>query len=294
MSVSLATFNVKDLFEPAVPGKIENLARIFATLSADVLALQEIASASLLDQVCAAMPGGDPYPHKVIGTADRRGIACALLSRFPLIRSGVHTRSSLPFPVLTAGDPEPYGTRIPLRRGFVFARVASPLGPIEVLVAHLKSARPVFLTTAEGEPALATTDAERADGLLRTLVWRGAEARFLRACIDDLFAKEPHALVAAMGDFNDLPQSVPLRIIAGFGATALVDPSTRVHADHRFSVLHRGTPEQIDHILLSGNLAAKVQDCCFLNRELRDHSSLLGEFVPTPDSDHAPFTVRLE
>ncbi len=311
MTLMLATFNVKNLLEPpagptaeassalsvparkdALAAKIAWIARMLRECDADVVGLQEIGPPELLAAVLAHLPG-DAY-REVIGTPDARGIRCALLSRAPILAARVHTAPALAFPVYREGDPQPFGSRIPLRRGVVHARIDSAdLGAVDVLVVHFKSARPVALCDAAGREVEPTTARARAEAALRSVVWRAAEALHTRGIVDGLLAADPRALVAVVGDLNDVPDSLVVRTLCGGGEGALVDCSSRVRQEERFSSIHNGRRIQIDHVLATERLCSRVTAARFVNRDLREHAALPGgDEVPTFDSDHAPLVVR--
>lgn len=291
MALRIATYNVLNLFDAGFTAKIDEIARQIREADADVVGLQEIGSAEALEAVRSRLPG---YAPAVIGTADARGIACALLSRRPILRAGVHTAKSLGFPAFVQGDPPPFGDRIPLRRGIVHARVdAAELGEIEVLVAHLKSGRPRWLRTPDDASIPPVTGRDKAEAMVRSVVWRAAEALHVRGLVDALFAAEESARVVVLGDFNDVPGSLVLRIVESEGERALASPAGLVPAERRFSAMHGGTRVQIDHVLLSLNLSARAAEARFLNDRLRDHGPYDDEAPPSVDSDHAPFVVEL-
>ena len=307
MGLSLATFNVKDLLPPAsdaaraaLPGKLDWIARMLRTVDADVVGLEEVGSAELLAAVAERM-GSPTALQQVMGTTDARGIGCALLSRLPLIEARVHTAESLPFPVFVAGDAAPFGARIPLRRGIVHARVEAPVGPVDVLVAHFKSSRPVGVRDASNREVLPRTAHEAAEASLRSLVWRAAEALHVRGLVDEILTARPGARVAVVGDFNDVPDSTVLRCLraeggAGEGpransgrASALADCTTGIDPARRFSCLHGDSRVQIDHVLASESLRALLVEARFFNDALRVHGA--GDTFSL-DSDHAPLLVR--
>ena len=302
MALSIATFNVKNLLEPTsdaaravLPRKLEAIAEVLRACDADVVGLQEIGSAALLSQVLDRLPGRGGYGEPVMGTVDRRGIGCALLSRVPVAAARVHTCDALPFPVFRDGDPPPFGARIPLRRGIVHARVQGQgLGPVDVLVAHFKSARPVPARDAAGVERGPATQRERGEGALRSQLWRAAEALYLRGCVDDVLSADPGARVAAVGDLNDTIDSWGVRALLGDGPGALLDASGRIPSATRFTALHAGRRMQIDHVLVTGPLQARLQQARILNESLREHEPLpeSGDETPTADSDHAPLVVR--
>jgi endonuclease/exonuclease/phosphatase family metal-dependent hydrolase len=296
VTLTLATYNVLDLFgedEAFVAGKVANLAPIIRLLGADVVGFQEIASdealARLLD---AAGWSGATIVH---GTRDSRGIGCSLASRLPVIEKTVLTSPALPFPVFVAGDPSPFGERLPLRRGVVSALIdAAELGRVRVLVAHLKSGRGVPLRTAEGESVEQGTQAELAEADMRSVVWRAAEALFLRRAVDEAFARGDADHVVVLGDMNDVSGSLPLRLLCGCGDAGLSTVVDSIRGPRCFSTLHRGQAEAIDHILVSGSLFDRLAVARFENAGLRD-LSVLPPDAPRPlESDHAPLVARFE
>jgi endonuclease/exonuclease/phosphatase family metal-dependent hydrolase len=314
MALTIATFNVKDLLDPRdaaehafLQGKLEWTARTLERIDADVLALQEVGSRDLLlDLARCLRPPFVPYGEPIVGTPDDRGIRCALFSRLPVLEARVHTAGHLDFPVYVAGDPPPFGARIPLRRGIVHGCVdAGALGRVHVLVVHFKSRLAVPLRTASGETIEPATPHERAEGELRALVRRAAEALFVRGLVDELAAKDPGAHIAVAGDFNDITSSVPVGVVSGDGDGALVSCAREVPPDRRFSVIHCGERAQIDHVLVTPALGARQTAARFLNEDLREHPPLpkgtRGAGAPGPaaepptvDSDHAPFVVCFE
>ena len=70
---------------------------MLARVDADVVALQEIGPAHLLDAVLDRLPSRGGYAATIFGTADARGIRCALLSRLPVLDARVRTATALPF-----------------------------------------------------------------------------------------------------------------------------------------------------------------------------------------------------
>lgn len=301
MPFALATFNVKNLLEPrdereraTLKEKLDAIATQIRACDADVVGLQEVGPIDLVRAVADRVKGR-PYGDPIIGTPDARGIRCALLARIPVVYARIVTADALSFPVFRACDPEPFGARIPLRRGVVHARVdASDLGPVDVLVVHFKSSLPVGLRDASGAELPPVTPRDRAAGMLRSLVWRGAEALHARKLVDDVLAVDPSARVAVVGDLNDRPSSLVVRALRSEGEGELFDCAARVEAAARFSVLHHGSPAQIDHALVTANLYARLAHARFLNAALRDHGAFDPAEPISVDSDHAPLVVRFE
>ncbi len=302
MPLRLATFNAKDLLEPRDgfgphhAAKLDWMAKVLTRLDADVLALQEVGSKAVLHDLCARLENRGGYGEPIVGTSDARGIRNALLSRLPVLSSTVHAPERLDFPVFQQGDPPPFGDRIPMRRGVVYAKLdaGAGLGPVHVFAAHFKSNLRLLERNASGVlPEWSDTLSARAlaEAELRSLVWRSSEALFVRGLVDDLLAQSPAARLAVAGDLNDRPGSIVVRIVTGHGPTGLHACTDAVDEGKRFSMLVRGKKELIDHLLVSAALRERMKEACILNEELRDHGPLSP---PTVDSDHAPIVATFE
>lgn len=297
MPLTIATYNVLDLFDPEDAASRGRLDRRIAKLSsrlreadADVVALQEIGSKEALTALARATSAD--YAEPIIARADRRGIACAILTRRPVLAVEMLDASEIPFPVFRDGDPEPFHGRIPLRRAVPVVRVdAGDLGPVTVASIHFKSRRGVPRRDALGNEIPATRPGEAAEEELRALVLRAAEALYVRHAVDRLFGEQPDELLAVCGDFNDVLTSSPLRILLGHGALGLHSCAQGIPIEQRISVRHGGEPAAIDHVLASSRLFERVQSARFLNEGLFDPDTL-PEGVAPEDSDHAPLVVR--
>src|SRR5580700_6570053 len=97
MALNLATFNVKNLLEPRTESeraimarKLDGIAEMLRACDADVVGLQEVGPPELLRAVLGRLPGSG-YGEPIVGTADGRGIRCALLSRVPIVDVRVET-----------------------------------------------------------------------------------------------------------------------------------------------------------------------------------------------------------
>jgi endonuclease/exonuclease/phosphatase family metal-dependent hydrolase len=195
--------------------------------------------------------------------------------------------------VFQEGDPPPFGAHLTLRRGVVHARLdAAALGTLHVFSAHFKSGRPVALRSAVGAPVVPVKARDQAEGHVRALVSRAAEALFVRGLVDEAITADPGAHVVVAGDLNDVASSLAVRLIA------LQDCSEHVPLEKRYSILLDEGKAHIDHVLVTPDLKSRVQSARILNEELRRHAPIAGaegsneSTAPkTIDSDHAPFVV---
>jgi endonuclease/exonuclease/phosphatase family metal-dependent hydrolase len=293
MPLTLATFNVKDLFDPGFGAKMDELAKHVTRADADVVGFQEIGSEEAFAEVLARVPKGAGYTTRVIGTPDKRGIRNAVISRLPVVHQCVHTTPNVPFPVFVEGDAQPFGARLPLRRGIVHARVDAPgLGLVDVFVAHFKSKRATRMLLPDGSEVEPNTQHAHAECMVRSMVSRSAEALFVRSLVD--VAERENPRVAVMGDLNDTIDSVPVAIVKGRGDGRLHSCAQIIERDKRFSVVHGEWKEQIDHILVSQAMRDVLESAAFFNEELKDAGPYQEDAPPTVESDHALFVARFK
>jgi endonuclease/exonuclease/phosphatase family metal-dependent hydrolase len=293
----VATFNIKDLFSPAAEHahifekKLEWIASHILRSEASVVALQEVGDDAAFARLHAA--GLSDYDF-VLGTADERGIRCAILSRLKIEKKQVHVTDELPFPEFVEGDPQPYAGRLKLRRGIVQVDVEMQgIGRISVITHHMKSNLPRRLQKRDGTDEAITSGFSRGNAIVRSAVMRSAEALYLRQLVDGLEADH----VCVLGDFNDDRKSAPLRILAGDrdAPRPLWQMIDRVPEHKRWSTLYGGRPSHIDHILVTPSLADHVRSGDIMNESLVDHGPYVPGAVqdPTADSDHALYWLEI-
>jgi endonuclease/exonuclease/phosphatase family metal-dependent hydrolase len=297
MPLRIATFNLKDFFLPrndaersVAPAKFANVAANLRRANADVVALQEVGEEQQLDRLVKELSDLG-YGEPVVGTTDKRGIRCAILSRLPIQWSQVHTQKTLPFPRFIEGDNEPFVDRIPLRRGVVHVRVEAPnIGEIDVLTAHFKSNLPVRLRGVDGREIEDTTTRGRAESAIRSLVQRAAESLYIRGLVDDIMKASPDHAVCVLGDLNDKVDSLPVRILRGYGAPghdSLRPVAELLPAEQHYSCFHGNEKALIDHVLVSERLFGFAKGYEIYNEGLRFHGEHIEPIAPTEDSDHA-------
>ncbi len=345
MGFSLATFNVLDRFdagtlardlvapgerdeatlrEAAAAGERLYRAKVRATaaavrrLDADVIAFQEVHDAAVLDEVRALLPDRDGrasggYLPAIAAPADRRGIACGLLSRFPVARVEHHTDPNLPFPAFVEGDPAPFAGRLGTRRGVLEVVLTLPDGTsLHVLVVHFKSKLPSPLARADGTKLPVATMRDVVEGQVRAEIARLAEALHLRSVVDGTLDAQPDVQLAVCGDFNDTPRSLTVRVVSGDGAAAsraafdqaVLGASAALAGRALYAcgdgvrgsaetIAWRGLPETIDQMLVSEALWSRFAGAEVHNERLGEISAALGADVSGAlESDHAPLLAR--
>jgi len=119
---------------------------------------------------------------------------------------------------------------------------------------------------------------------------RHAQAKVVRAFVDELLAIDHNAEIVVLGDLNDFEFSTTADLLVGGGRTALVDLPRTLPARERYSYVFEGNSQVLDHILVSQRLAKErggrpgyKYDIVHTNAEFHDQ-----------DSDHDPQVVRLD
>lgn len=279
LPVVLATYNVENFhirpYGSRPVKSVDSRARVAEILMAihpDVVSLQEMGEEAALDSLQSALKeGGLNLPYREhLGGFDTN-IFVALLSRFPIVSRHPHTNDSF---VLD-------GRRFHSSRSTIEVELeVAPDQRLTVLTTHLKSKRPVPIAD-ESE-------------------LREQEARLLRQHVDDLLRDNPNTPLVVCGDFNDTPDSRPIRLLVGTGRHALTDtrpaelgsqkPDTGEDSKHsrRVTWTHfysqDDTYSRIDYMLISRALKHSWQpqkSCVFAHPawgEASDHRPVVCAF----------------
>jgi endonuclease/exonuclease/phosphatase family metal-dependent hydrolase len=212
---------------------ILNTARIIRLLGADILCVVEAESRVALTRfsdIVIKQAGGTPYDHvMLIDGNDERAIDLGLL-----------TRSAFPIESIVSHVDDADASGRIFSRDCAEYRLALPTGDhLLLLVNHFKS---------KGFGSQASSNTKRLRQAART-----------RAVYDQRRA-EGSTLIAVLGDFNDSPDSEPLKPLLKDGSD-LVD--VMVHpafvGDGRPGTFGNGTASsKLDYILMSPALAARV------------------------------------
>lgn len=233
--------------------KRDALGAVIASMDADVVALAEIETKPILDDMNGNNLGGRYISVNLIEGNDPRGIDVAILSKIQPDKVVSHKDDIFP----------KAGTNGPL---YHFSR--------DVLEVHLThNGRPMVFLAVHFKAKTPPDDPDK----------RLAEAQKARAIADGLITEDPARAVIILGDFNDTPGSPPVKAVAGAGDTAFVDAAESVPSAQRYSFDFNGTLQLIDHQFASPR-AAKMLD---------PKSAVLKHGAGVDDdskygSDHAP------
>ena len=314
----IATFNLESLdLPPKAHLPLEARAAILrpalARLEADVLCLQEIngqhvpgrAERALiaLDQLLAGTPYAGYHRASTVGP-DGHGVTdvhnLVTLSRLPLLTTR-EVRHELVPPVQHSLQ-----TAMPADSGYAPLRFDRPVlvtdldagnGRLLTIVnLHLRAPLAAAIAGQKLAPFVWRSVAGWAEGYFLSAVRRGAQALELRFLIDRMLAEDPHRLIAIAGDFNAEDHETPMKIAVGaeedtgngqLSAQSLVVLDRAIPADRRWSVLHHGRPQMLDHILASRTLHGYFRSIEVHNETLGDEAVGYAKVSNPPGSYHA-------
>ncbi|MFC8199677.1 endonuclease/exonuclease/phosphatase family protein [Streptomyces sp. NPDC060006] len=313
----LGTWNLENLYRPggafgprteaAYKAKLTSLAAVVRDLDPTLLGVQEVGDPEALEDL-AGMLDGDW--HIVLSEhPDSRGIRVGFLSR--TAPRTITDTNDFPAPLRAVqGDDD--GEPVPRTgRGILAVETTAQGMTLSVAVCHLKSK----LLTYPGKRFQPRDEGERARYGAYALFRRAAEATTLRTVADGLLdGKGKTRNVAVLGDLNDEVTAATTQILQGpagseIGTVGFERPdqgdaarlwniAPLIPEEQRFSRVHAGRPELIDHILVS--------------RLLLDHVTGAGTGAPVQEaplpsvdedpaarrdaagSDHAPVWARIE
>ncbi|MCL4765906.1 MAG: endonuclease/exonuclease/phosphatase family protein [Hyphomicrobiaceae bacterium] len=319
----LATFNLESLDLPPkakVPLEVraEALRPALARLDADVLCLQEVNGQHVagrperllvaLDRVLEGTAYAGYRRHATrgpdgIGVADVHNLVT--LSRFP-IRAGrevLHDLVPAPDYRTVTAIPRPPGPQpVAFDRPLLVTEIELPGGEaLTVVNLHLRAPLAAAIPGQKRSAFVWRTVGGWAEGYFLSAVRRAGQALELRLLLEELLAADPHRLVAVAGDFNAEDHDTALRIViaaeeeTGNGALSprsLVLLDRGLPADRRWTVLHHGRPQMLDHILASRALYGRFRDIDVHNETIGDELVGFGKGARSPASYHAPLVAE--
>ena len=321
----IATFNLESLEDgPGVPvplaQRVEALRPQLRRLEADILCLQEINGqrppgggprelralervlegtiyAGYARAATSRVSGAEPKAGAPRGADSVHNLV--VLSRYPLkaVRELRHGLVAPPRHSLVTAEPRaPDAVSVEWDRPVLYVAIEVPGGRLlHVINLHLRAPLAAPVPGGKLDALTWRSVPAWAEGFFLATMKRAGQALEVRLQIDAVFDAEPEALIAVVGDFNAEEGQAPLRTIRG-------DPADTGNPDHaarmllpleqaipdgrRFSVIHAGHPEMLDHILVSRALFACTQGVELDNEGLEDELGGIG-----PRSHHAPLVA---
>ncbi|MFC7306533.1 endonuclease/exonuclease/phosphatase family protein [Streptomyces monticola] len=267
----IGTWNLENLYRPGGPfgptdkaayeAKLASLAATIDALRPSILGVQEVGDPEALDDLAGMLDG---QWHTLLSRfPDDRGIRVGFLSRIAL-SEGTDT-AAFPEPLLPVQSNDAGRRADRMGRGVLLASWLTRGHWVTVAVCHLKSK----LLSYPGGRFTPRDEGERARYAAYALNRRAAEAATVRAVADDFLrhrgGKSDRLVV--LGDLNDEVTAATTQILQGPPGSEIGTPghdrpdkgddlrlwniAPRIPADRRYSRIHAGRRELIDHILVS-------------------------------------------
>jgi endonuclease/exonuclease/phosphatase family metal-dependent hydrolase len=319
----LATFNIESLDLPPKAGvEIEARALVLRPLverlEADVLCLQEVNAQRVagekerklvaLDKVLE----GTRYAgfNRVCSSgSDGRGPAdvhnLVTLSRLP-IKESREVRHNLVPPVqlsLQTAEPAHCARAARFERPLLVTEIDIGSGrTLSVINLHFRAPLAASISGQKLAPFVWKSIGGWAEGYFVAATQRAAQALELRLLIDRMLEADPGALVAVAGDFNAEDHETAVKIAVGaeedtgngsLAGKSLVVLDRALPADRRWSVLHYGRPQMLDHILASRSLLGSFRGAEVHNETLGDEAIGYAKGLTPLGSYHAGVVADL-
>ena len=314
----LATFNLENLddgpgADPPFDVRLGVLRPQLQRLRADILCLQEVNAhrpAPKAPRVMAALDrllDGTPYADFTLvstvgptgeGPVDRHNLA--ILSRFP-IESYAQIRHEFVSPPayrIASGTSDGVSKPVEWDRPALHAVLRLPSGEaLHVVNLHLRAPLAAFIEGQKVSPNAWKSVSGWAEGYFLASMKRSGQALEIRLLVERLFDADPAALIAVCGDFNAEENEVPVRTLQGreedtgngaLAARTLLLTEHSLAPELRFSVIHHGRRQLLDHVMMSRALSGWYRELEIHNEDLGDELVAYREIEHTPDSYHAP------
>lgn len=310
----LATFNLESFGgdrEGLAPtaARLDALRAVIGPLEADVLCLQEVngqrphgggdRTLADLDLLLEGTPlAGCPRVSAGLNgpVGDRHNLV--VVSRLPIVAHRRLWHDLVPPSALRLPTGPDAPVEVTFDRPVLQATIAlATVRHLDVFNAHLRAplAAPVPGEKLDAHTWRSTSG--WAEGYLLAAMKRMGQALEIRRAIDLLLDDDPDRLIAVAGDLNADLLETPLRLLLAADADtgtpalsghALTAAEARVAAERRFTTLHDGRRQLIDHILMSRALTAHLADVRIDNADLIDDTAVPDDF---PGSLHAPLSA---
>ncbi len=322
-TIRIATFNLENLDDkpnekPTLAQRIALMRPQLLRVNADILCLQEVNGQN--DQgvnrllALEKLLGDTPYSgyNKAFTTVNdgsqvlpERNLI--ILSHFtiPEHEQYQHKFASAPsYRMVTARPAQTAAQEITWDRPILYAKIQLTDSHVLHLVnVHLKSKIPTNIPGQKVNDFTWKSASAWAEGSFISSMKRVGQALETRQLIDHLFDVDDDALIVVCGDFNADTDDVPVQAIRGdventgnpkLAQRVMVPCERTIPEPSRFSLLHQGKPEMIDHILISRSLLAHHRGTEIHNELLHDESLAFAMDEKFPESDHAPVIASFE
>jgi len=320
----IASFNVENLTDAAngqapLAARLDILRPQLERIAADIVCLQEVdaskqpsgareltALKALLEETAyQSFHVACTVSDKTGGPRDKHNLV--ILSRWPIREFTQYANDLVAAPRYrrATGDPPPQrAAPIEWDRPVLHVAIALPDGRVlHVVNMHLRAPLAAFIPGQKSGPFAWKSVSGWAEGYFMASIKRSGQALEARLLIDRILDDDPAALISVAGDFNSVERETPLRIITGdqedtrngsLAGRSLVLLEHSLPEDRRFTVIHRGRRQMLDHLLASRQLLAHYRGIEVHNEALGDELVAYTLVEAAPDSYHAPVVAEFD
>jgi endonuclease/exonuclease/phosphatase family metal-dependent hydrolase len=320
-TVRIGTFNLENFDDvpnasPTLAARIAIMRPQLLRVNADILCLQEVHSQGpAANRTLAALDellNGTPYAAynrvstRTVGGQlyDVRNIVT--LSRFPIAQTRIIRDTDGPRPryqTATANPPDQTADFLSWERPMLYTQIAVGSDKtLHMFNLHLKSKIATNIAGQKIDDYTWRTVSAWAEGSFISAMKRLGQALQLRLEIDKIFQTLGNdVLIVVCGDFNAQAREVELKAICGpveetgnleHGPRIMVPCENNIPESSRYSLLHLGQGEMIDHVIASRGFIRYFHHAEVHNEALPDESGAFRQDVKFPESDHAPVVAE--
>jgi endonuclease/exonuclease/phosphatase family metal-dependent hydrolase len=312
----IASFNVENLDDDGSqsvqdlwPKRVEVMQPMLERMNADILLLQEVHSLDALDELRDIEPYKDYYREHTLkkdGSGPYAHRNLVILSRWEIKRRKQYHHDFADAPMwkkITADDQDPVAKDVSWERPILHAEIELEGNRIlHALNLHLKSMIPTAISGQNPTWYMWASHSGWAEGFFLSSIKRVGQALETRLVIDDIFQKKgKDSLIVVGGDFNAEIGSVPFKAIVGssqdtqnadISDLVMVPCEYNVPPEQRYSLLHHGKGNMLDHLIVSKALYPHWERTSIYNEILPDESLRYADDKKFPESDHAPVVAH--
>lgn len=324
MSLRIATFNMENLDDeegakPSLAERIQIMRPQLERVSADILCLQEIHSSrndsgsrtlAALDEMLSGTIYQGFNRATTLTTTNQfyheRNIVT--LSRFPILDTRIIRESEGPRPsyqLATANPPDTTANPVEWERPLLYTQInIGAERTLHLINVHLKSKLASNIPGQKVDSFTWRTVSAWAEGSFISSMKRVGQALQIRLLIDELFDTQGiGALISVVGDFNAQADEVPVKAICGpveetgnpdHAARIMIPCEKNIPESTRYSLLHLGVGQMLDHIIASRSLIRYFRHAEIHNEALPDESGAFRQDTKFPESDHAPVVAEFD
>jgi predicted extracellular nuclease len=172
---------------------------------------------------------------------------------------------------------------------------------VDVINIHLKSKNPTTVKGQKKDAYTWKTSSGWAEGFFLSSMRRVGQALETRVLVDILFDERIDANIIVAGDFNAESDEVAVEAITGrventgngeLSRRVLVPCENTIPEESRYTLLHQGQKNMLDHLLVSRNLLSFYKGSEIHNEVLPDETIAFATDIKYPESDHAPIIAK--